>query len=151
MRSAWLESANWQSWIGRLESVMVPLLTNCNLWCCCFLTNLQTKYQILLYLACFSMLTTWIPSALHYLDIYLDLQLCCFTGLMCCIWIVPSLPVFFPFPSPPCWLFCGCFLDVNAAYHAGSSLQWDHKHCRKVCSLLQYYFSASWLSPQGHL
>lgn len=46
---------------------------------------------------------TWIPSALHYLDVYLDLQLFFFfTGLMYCIWNVPSLPVYI-FPSlPPC-------------------------------------------------
>lgn len=31
-----------------------------------------------------------------------------FTGLMYCIWNVPSLPVYI-FPSlPPCWLFFGC-------------------------------------------
>lgn len=46
----------------------------------------------------------WIPSALHYLDIYLDLQLffCFFffTGLICCNWNAPSLLIYI-FPSLP--------------------------------------------------
>lgn len=73
-----------------------------------FVTNLQTKYQILLYLACFSMLTP--GSLLHFTTwmftwIYNSFF---FTGLMYCIWNVPSLPVCI-FPSlPPCWLFFGC-------------------------------------------
>ncbi|XP_065409286.1 sorbin and SH3 domain-containing protein 1 isoform X1 [Chrysemys picta bellii] len=66
--------------------------------------QLQTKYQILLYCLFFHAYT-WIPSALHYLDIYLDLQLFCLTGLMCCIWNVPSLPVYFSL-SPPFLVDC---------------------------------------------
>lgn len=72
---------------------------------------------------------TWIPSALHYLDIYLDLQiflcvvfffflldLCAASGMSHLF-----LSIFSP-PSPLLTVFW-VFLDINAAYHAGSCLQ----------------------------
>ena len=66
---------------------------------------------------------TWIPSALHYLDVYLDLPLFFFywtyvLHLECPI----SSCLYFPLP-PPLLTVLWVFLDVNAAYHAGSCLQ----------------------------
>lgn len=48
----------------------------------------------------------------------------------------------------PCWLFYGGFW-IYRGHLTGSSLQWDHKHCRKICSLLQHCFSSPWLPSQG--
>lgn len=76
-----------------------------------FVTNLQTKCQILLYLACFSMLTpgsllhsttwifTWIYNSFCFWFFYWTYML----QLECPI----SSYLYFPLPSP-CWLSFGC-------------------------------------------
>lgn len=68
----------------------------------------------------------WIPSALHYLDIYLDLQLFfCFFFLLD-LYAATGMPhLFLSVFSPPFPLLTilWVFLDVNGAYHTGSCLQ----------------------------
>lgn len=115
-----------------------------------FFFNIHTKFQILLYLTCFSMLTpgsflhsttgisiflTWIFNSVVSLD------LCAPSGML-------HLFLSFFFFLSPCWLFYGGFW-ISRGHLTGSSLQWDHKHCRKICSLLQHCFSSPWLSSQG--
>lgn len=109
------------AWSGIHTCISIlKLFTNYRLLCCClcFFFNSHTKSQILLYLTCFFHAYAWIPPALHYWNIYffnLDLQLCCFPGLMCFVWNVTSLPLFlFLFFSfvvflSPCWLLYGGF------------------------------------------
>lgn len=91
-----------------------------------FVTNLQTKCQILLYLAYFSMLTpgsllhsttwifTWIYNSSFVFVFLPDLHAA--TGMSHLFLSVFSPP--FPLLTV-LWVF----LDVNAAYHTGSCLQ----------------------------
>jgi len=94
---------------------------------CVFVTNLQTKCQILLYLACFSMLTP--GSLLHstgYLPGSTTLLFFLFLFFLLDLRTAPGMShLFLSIFSPPSPLLTvlWVFVDVNAAHHAGSCLQ----------------------------